>query len=338
MKAVARIGLDIAKNTFQVHGVNAHGAVVMRKQLSRGEVLRFFANVPACVVGIEACAGSHYWARELKGLGHDARLMAGQFVAPYRKSGKNDANDAEAICEAVGRPNMRFVPIKNEEAQAVLTVHRARQLLVSERTALANQIRGLLGEFGIVIAAGLAPLRRRLAQIGAGQQTLPVLARETVGELHDRLRLFDACISQYDRKIEVIARGSEPARRLMRVEGIGPVTSTALVASIGDARAFTNGRQFAAWLGLTPSQHSSGGKSRLGHISKRGNVDLRTLLIHGARSVLQFTSKKTDRKSVWVEALKARSGTNVAAVALAAKQARIIWALLARGTEYQPAT
>jgi len=165
-----------------------------------------------------------------------------------------------------------------------------------------------------------------------------VLARETVGELHDRLRLFDACISQYDKKIEVIARGSEPARRLMRVEGIGPVTSTALVASIGDARAFANGRQFAAWLGLTPSQHSSGGKSRLGHISKRGNVDLRTLLIHGARSVLQFTSKKVDRKSVWVEALKARSGTNVAAVALAAKQARIIWALLARGTEYQPAT
>jgi transposase len=338
MKPVARIGLDIAKNTFQVHGVNAHGAVVMRKQLSRGEVLRFFANVPACVVGIEACAGSHYWARELKRLGHDARLMAGQFVASYRKSGKNDANDAEVICEAVGRPNMRFVPIKNEEAQAVLTVHRARQLLVSERTALANQIRGLLGEFGIVIAAGLAPLRRRLAQIGAGQQALPVLARETVGELHDRLRLLDACISQYDKKIEAIARGSEPARRLMRVEGIGPVTSTALVASVGDARAFTNGRQFAAWLGLTPSQHSSGGRSRLSHISKRGNVDLRTLLIHGARSVLQFTSKKADRKSIWVEALKARSGTNVAAVALAAKQARIIWALLARGTEYQPAT
>lgn len=338
MKSVARIGLDIAKNTFQVHGVNAHGTVVMRKQLSRGEVLRFFANVPACLVGIEACAGSHYWARELQRLGHDARLMAGQFVAAYRKSGKNDANDAEAICEAVGRPNMRFVPIKGEEAQAVLAVHRARQLLISERTALANQIRGLLGEFGIVIAVGLARLRHALAQIGVGHQTLPLLARETVGELHDRLRLLDACISQYDRKIEEIARASEPARRLMRVEGIGPVTSTALVASVGNARAFSNGRQFAAWLGLTPSQHSSGGRSRLGHISKRGNVDLRTLLIHGARSVLQFTSKKTDRKSIWVEALKARSGMNVAAVALAAKQARIIWALLARGTEYLPAT
>jgi len=337
MQTVIRMGLDIAKNAFQVHGVNAQGKVVVRKQLSRGEVRRFFANVPACLVGIEACAGSHYWARELTALGHDARLMAGQFVAAYRKNGKNDANDAEAICEAVGRPNMRFVPVKSEEAQAVLTVHRARQLLVAERTALGNQIRGLLGEFGIVIAAGLAPLRHGLGRIGTGHRALPVLARETVGELHDRLRLLDARITQYDRKIEALARASEPARRLMRVEGIGPVTATALVASVGNARAFKNGRQFAAWLGLTPSQYSSGGKNRLGRITKRGNVDLRTLLIHGTRSLLRLTAKRRDRKSAWVEALKARSGANIAAVALAAKHARIIWALLAHGTEYQPA-
>jgi transposase len=337
MQTVVRMGLDIAKSAFQVHGVNAQGKVVVRKQLSRGEVGRFFANVPACLVGIEACAGAHYWARELAALGHDARLMAGQFVAAYRKNGKNDANDAEAICEAVGRPNMRFVPVKSEEAQAVLTVPRARQLLVAERTALGNQIRGLLGEFGIVMAAGLAPLRHGLGRIGTGHHALPVLARETVGELHDRLRLLDARITQYDQKIGSLARASEPARRLMRVEGIGPVTATALVASVGNARAFKNGRQFAAWLGLTPSQYSSGGKNRLGRITKRGNVDLRTLLIHGTRSLLRLTAKRRDRKSAWVEALKARSGANVAAVALAAKHARIIWALLAHGTEYRPA-
>lgn len=335
---VVRIGLDIAKNIFQVHGVDQHGKAVLKKTLSRGEVLGFFANTPASLIGIEACAGSHYWARELIKLGHDARLMAAQFVSPYRKSGKNDANDAEAICEAVGRPNMRFVPVKSEEAQAVLAVHRARTLTVSERTALVNQVRGLLGEFGIVVGQGIAQARRLLADIGAGGRQLPILARETIGELHDRLRTLDERILAYDRKISALAKACEPARRLMAIEGVGPVTATALVASVGNASAFHSGRQFAAWLGLTPRQNSSGGKTKLGSISKRGDVTLRTLLIHGTRSVLRLTTGKTDHKSIWAEALKERSCANVAAVALAAKNARIIWAMLSRGTEYQVAS
>jgi len=334
---ITRIGLDIAKSVFQLHGVDARGKTVLRKTLARGEVLGFFANRPACLIGIEACAGSHYWARELIKLGHDVRLMAAQFVIPYRKSGKNDATDAEAICEAVGRPNMRFVPVKSEEAQAVLAVHRARALTVSERTALVNQVRGLLGEFGIVASAGIAHARKLLAEIGAGARTLPVLARETFGELHDRLRALDERILAYDRKITALAQQSEAARRLMAIEGIGPVTASAIVASVGPATTFTSGRQFAAWLGLTPRQHSSGGKTVLGGISKRGDVVLRTLLIHGARSVLRLTSARADRKSLWVEGLKARACNNVAAVALAAKNARIIWAMLTRGTDYRVA-
>lgn len=334
---LAHIGLDIAKSVFQLHGVDSRGKPVCKKTLSRSEVLAFFANLPPCRVGIEACAGSHYWARELIKLGHDARLMAAQFVSPYRKSGKNDANDAEAICEAVGRPNMRFVPVKSEEAQAVLAVHRARALTVSERTALVNQVRGLLGEFGIITGAGMAKARQLLARIGAGGGQLPTLARETIGELHDRLRALDERILAYDKKIAALARQSEPATRLMALEGIGPVTATALVASVGNAQVFKSGRQFAAWLGLTPRQNSSGGKTRLGAISKRGDVVLRTLLIHGTRSALQRMADKTDHKSRWAQALKERACANVAAVALAAKNARIIWAMLARGTEYRVA-
>lgn len=337
MKPVARVGLDIAKSVFQLHAVDVHGKPVFRKTLSRGEMLGFFAKLTPCLIGIEACAGSHYWARELIKLGHDARLMAAQFVSPYRKGGKNDANDAEAICEAVGRPNMRFVPVKSEEAQAVLAVHRARALTVSERTALINQVRGLLGEFGIVTGAGTAHARKLLADIGTGARQLPALARETIGELHDRLRALDERILAYDRKISALAKQSEPAQRLMAIEGVGPITATALVASVGNAQAFKNGRQFAAWLGLVPRQNSSGGKTRLGSISKRGDVMLRTLLIHGTRSALQRMANKTDQKSLWAEALKARSCSNVAAVALAAKNARIIWAMLARGTEYRVA-
>lgn len=240
---VACIGLDIAKSVFQVHGVDHRGKPVVKKTLSRSEVLRYFANLPPCLIGIEACAGSHYWARELLKLGHDARLMAAQFVSPYRKNGKNDANDAEAICEAVGRPNMRFVPVKSEEAQAVLTVHRARALTVSERTALINQVRGLLGEFGIVAGAGAAQARKLLAEIGSGARQLPTLARETIADLHDRLRALDQRVLAYDRKITALARRSEPARRLMAIEGVGPVAATVLVASVGNASAFRSGCQ-----------------------------------------------------------------------------------------------
>jgi transposase len=334
---VVRMGLDIAKSVFQVHGVDAHGKTVVRKTLSRSEVLRYFVQCPPCMIGIEACAGAHYWGRELVRLGHDARLMAAQFVRPYRKSGKNDANDAEAICEAAGRPNMRYVPIKSEEAQAVLTVHRARTLLVSERTALSNQVRGLLGEFGLVFGQGMSTLKKKLMRIGSGDFALPVVARETIADLHDRLRTLDTSIALYDRRIAQLARQSESAQRLMQIAGVGPITATAMVASVGNARAFANARQFAAWLGLTPRQYSSGGKTKLGAITKRGDVHLRTLLIHGSRSVL-LRARDNDGKNRWVLNLQARRGANVAAVALAAKHARIIWAMLARGTEYRLAT
>lgn len=333
MQAV-RIGLDIAKSSFQVHGVDAHGKVVIRKQLSRSKMLVYFAQLPPCLVGLEACGGAHYWARELGKLGHDVRLMAVAMIQPYRTNQKNDANDAEAICEAVSRPRTRFVPVKSEAQQAVLTVHRARELLVTERTALANQIRGLLMEYGVVIAQGIQRLRRTLPEVLAAE-TLPVLVREVGTELRERLVELDRRITDYDHRIEQLAKQDEAARRLMQVEGVGPITATALVATLGDGHAFEHGRQFAAWLGLVPTQHSTGGKTVLGRIPKHGNVYLRTLLIHGARAVLQFSAKRSDRKSRWVEAVRGRRGNNIAAVALAAKHARILWALLARGEEYQ---
>jgi transposase len=335
---ITRIGIDLAKNVFQVHGVDHHGKTVLQKQLSRAKVGAFFAGLSPCLIGMEACAGAHYWARELAKHGHNVRLIAAQFVRPYRKNGKNDKNDAEAICEAVGRPNMRFVPVKSLEQQAVLTVHRVRSLRVAERTALVNQLRGLLGEYGIVMARSIARLRRELpAILEDADNNLPDLARIVFAELRLRLLALDRQITDYDRRIEQLAAQSEPAQRLMKLDGIGPLTATAIVASIQDGKCFKNGRQFTAWLGLTPRQHSSGGKARLGGISKRGDVYLRTLLIHGSRSVLLRTHQRTDAKSRWVEALKARSCNNVAAVALAAKHARIIGAMLARNQAYRQA-
>ena len=335
---VTRIGLDIAKSVFQVHGVDEHGKVVTRKQLSRSKVLAYFAQLPVCRIGIEACGSAHYWGRELQKLGHEVRLMAVQLIKPYRTKQKNDRNDAEAICEAVSRPQMRFVPIKTVEQQAVLTVHRAGELLVSERTAVANQIRGLLLEYGVAIAAGIQRLRRELpAVLGATDATLPTLARRVVEELQTRSRELDERITGHDQQIAQLATQSEAAQRLMAVEGVGPITATAVIATVGDAKAFPHGRQFAAWLGLVPKQFSTGGKSVLGRITKQGNVYLRTLLIHGARTVLQSTAQRTDAKSQWVEALRQRRGDNIAAVALAAKHARILWALLAGGQEYRGA-
>jgi transposase len=335
---VARIGLDIAKSVLQVHGVDEHGKVVVRKQLPRGKVLTYFAQLPACRVGMEASGRAHYWGRELQKLGHDVRLMAVQLIKPYRTKPKNDRNEAEAICEAVSRPQMRFVPIKTVEQQAVLTGQRARELLVSERTAGANQIRGLLLEYGITIAAGIQRLRRELpAVLRAEDETLPALVRTVVTELQARLQELDERIAGHDRQIAQVAKQSEAAKRLMQVEGVGPITATARVATVGDAKAFAHGRQFAAWLGLVPKQFSSGGKPVLGRITKHGHVYRRTLLIHGARAVLQSTAKRTNAKSVWVEALRHRRGDNIAAVALAAKHARIVWALLARGQEYRMA-
>jgi len=333
-----RLGLDIAKQVFQVHGVDERGKVGIRKQLARAKVLEFFVQLPPCLIGIEACGSAHYWGRELTKLGHTVKLMATQFVIAYRKRGKNDANDAEAICEAVGRPNMRFVAIKSEEQQSVLMVHRARTLVVASRTAQVNQIRGLLGEFGLVVPKGVARLRRELPGIlEDAENGLPALAREILARLLDQFHDFDTRITAYDRQIRALAEASEPARRLMQIEAIGPQTATAIVASMGDPHVYKNGRGYAASLGITPRQHSSGGKDRLGQITRRGDRYLRTLLVHGARAYLRVVDKKTDAKSDWAKRLKERRHVNVAAVALAAKHARIAWAILAHGTHYRPA-
>jgi transposase len=333
-----RCGLDIAKQVFQVHGVNEHGAVKGRRSLPRAQVLEFFAQLPPCLIGIEACGSAHYWARELSKLGHTVKLMAAQYVKAYHERGKNDVNDAEAICEAVGRPNMRFVAIKSEEQQSVLMVHRARTLTVAGRTAQVNQIRGLLGEFGLVVPRGIWRLRHELPGIlEDAENGVPALAREVLAGLLEQLREADLRIGAYDRQIRALAEASEPARRLMRVESIGAQTATALVATVGDPHVFRNGRGFAAWLGITPRQHSSGGNEQLGPITRQGDGYLRTLLVHGARAYLRVVDKKTDAKSAWVRRLKERRHVNVAAVALAAKHARIAWAILAHGTEYRPA-
>lgn len=333
---IMRIGLDLAKNVFEVFAVDHQERSLLRKTLKRNKVLAFFAQLESCVVGIESCGGAHYWAPELRKLGHEVRMMAPQFVTPYRKSDKNDHNDAEAICEAAGRPNMRFVPIKDEEQQATLTVHRARALLVGERVALVNQIRGFLTEYGIVLPQGRLQVRSRLPDIlGDAENNLPHLAREVFADQYRRLCELDHVIEGYDRKIEAMAKSQEVTKRLMQLEGVGPLTATALVASVGNVREFKNGRQFAAWLGLVPRQRSSGGKARHGRITKRGDVYLRTLLIHGARAVMRFLESRDDRKSQWVKAVRERRGFNKAAVALAAKHERILWAMMSKGTDYQ---
>lgn len=334
---VKRIGIDLAKSVFQVHGVDEHGRGVLRRRLKRSELLEFFAQQPACLLGMEACGSAHYWARELQDLGHTVRLMAPRFVTPYRKNDKNDGNDAEAICEALGRPNMRFVPIKSVEQQAVLSVHRARELLVGQRTALINQIRGLLSEYGIVVGPGAGRLRQALPEIlEDAENALPGLARELFADLQHRLHELDAHVHDYDRRIEALARESAPAQRLMRIDGIGPLTATAMIASIGDGRVFRNGRQFTAWLGLVPRQYSTGGKVRHGRITKRGDGYLRRLLIHGARALMRHLKGRDDPRARWVQALQRRRGFNKAVVALAAKNARVLWAVLAHETDYRP--
>ncbi len=335
---VTTVGLDLAKSVFTLHGVDERGNMVLRKTVRRAKLLELFAQLPACVVGMEACSGAQHWARELRKLGHDPRIMAAEFVEPYRQGGKNDTNDAAAICEAVSRPKMRFVAVKSVEQQAVLAVHRLRQGLVEERTALANRLRGLLTEYGLIVGVGLDRLRHALpAIVEDGENGIPGIAREVFADAARLLTELDVRIGDYDRRIAGLARASEPAQRLMQLEGIGAVTATAIIATVGDATAFGNGRQFAAWLGLTPLQHSTGGKQRLGAMTKHGDVYLRTLLIHGTRAVLRITPQRSDAKSRWVERLRRRRPDNVVAVALAAKHARIIWALLARGQHYRPA-
>ena len=332
---ITTVGIDLAKNVFQVHGVDHHGKVVLKKQLKRAQMAPFFANLSVCLIGIEACGSAHHWARKLQAMGHTVRLMAPQFVKPYVKTNKNDAADAEAICEAVGRPNMRFVPIKNVEQQAVLALHRVRQGLVKARTAQGNQIRGLLAEFGIVIPQGISNIAARVPElIEDASNELPGAFRILIQRLLDHLKELDRQVDELEAQIQAWHRNSELSTKIAQVPGIGPISASALIASIGDARNFDNGRQLAAWLGLVPKQHSTGGKSNLLSISKRGDTYLRTLLIHGARSVIYHAAKKMDSCS-WLSALVSRRNKNVAAVALANKNARIIWALLARDRRYE---
>jgi transposase len=327
VEQITTVGIDLAKNVFSLHGVDALGRTVLRRTVRRDRLTETVAALPACLIGMEACSGAHEWGRRFRCHGHTVKLMAPKFVAPYRKSDKNDGNDAEAVCEAVTRPNMRFVPVKSTEQQALLALHRVRQGFVIERTALINRLRGLLAEFGVVLALRSVTVRRQAAQAA---EALPELARRAIGDLLEQLRLLDERIGAYDKEIEAQARLSEPARRLMKIRGIGATTALAIVATVGNAREFKNGRQFAAWIGLVPGQYSSGGKARLGHISKRGDAYLRNLLVQGARSVLQTAPAHQDRMSRWALELERRRGYYRALVAIANKNARIAWALLAK--------
>lgn len=333
---ITTIGIDLAKNVWQVHGITETGKKILSKPLRPNRALSFFAQMSPCLIGMEACGSAHYWARQLQLQGHTVKLMAPQFVKPYVKTNKNDAADAEAICEAVTRPTMRFVPIKNTEQQSILCVHRARQGFVKARTAQANQIRGLLMEFGITLPQGISHIAARLpAILEDGENELPDVFRHLLQRLVDHLRELDRQVKELETQIQVWHQHNEASRRLASIPGIGPITASALVASIGDARNFKNARQLAAWIGLVPRQYSSGGKQVLQGISKRGDTYLRTLLIHGARSAVRVAEGKTNRTSRWLINLKGRRHKHVVAVALANKNARIVWALLTHQREYQ---
>lgn len=330
------IGMDLAKNVFQVHGSDERGKPLLKKQLKRAQVMPFFANLTLCKIGMEACGSAHYWARKLRALGHTVQLIAPQYVKPFVKRNKSDAADAEAICEAVTRPNMPAVPIKNASQQAILSVHRARQGFVKARTAQANQIRGLLAEFGIVIPQGISHIAKRVPEIiEDGENDLPGSFRLLIQRLVDHLKVLDQQIGELELEIQTWHRENEASKKLAKIPGVGPITASALVASVGDVRSFKNGRQLAAWLGIVPRQHSTGGKPTLLGISKRGDTYLRTLLIHGARAVIRMAEHKPNIDP-WLKKLISRRNKNVAAVALANKNARTIWALLTHDREYNP--
>ena len=334
---ITRIGLDLAKNVFQVFGVDAQDKRVLSRQLKRKEMQAFFQALPACLIGMEACASAHYWAWVLTEMGHSVKLIAPQFVKPYVKGNKNDANDAEAICEAVSRPGMRFVPVKTIEQLHIQARHRVRSELIKQRTAKANQIRGLLAEYGIVIGLGVRCLRHHLPEIlEEAENRLQEDFRLLLTGLRDDLVYLDERIKTEDKAIGTLANTHASARRLQQLRGVGPLVATALIAALGDGRQFRNGRQASAWVGLVPGQHSSGGKQTLLGISKRGDTYLRTLLIHGARAALRAARSKTVPLSLWLQGLCARRNPNVAAVALANKTMRLAWVLLRREEDYDP--
>ena len=336
MTEITTVGLDLAKSVFQIHGADQDGKPVMRKKLRRGQVLGFFAGLSPCLIGLEACASAHYWARELQALGHEVRLIPPQYVKPYVKTNKNDASDAEAICEALTRPTMRFAAIKSAEQQSVLMLHRGRELLVHQRTMLINALRGHCGEFGLVVAQGVSNVTTLIKVIEDHEdERLPALACEALGSLVEQLRMTQIQIQGLEKRLTAWHRANEASRRLATIPGVGVITATALVATIGDALQFHSGRQLAAWLGLVPRQYSSGGKERLGRISKRGDGYLRKLLVHGARTVLLWSRRKKEKRSPWQEALLARRPTNVVLVAMANKTAHVVWALLSRGETFR---
>jgi len=336
MNEVITIGVDLAKSVFQVHGVDAAGETVIRRQLRRSQVLPFFERLPSCLVGMEACATAHHWAREVTALGHDVRLMPARYVKPYVKRNKNDMADAEAICEAVTRPTMRFVEVKTPEQQSVLMLHRTRQLFVRQRTTLINAFRAHLAEFGIVAGVGRHGVEKLVTMIEDGDdERVPPAARDCLLALRDQLVLVKRQILDADRRILAWHRSSEMSRRLEGIPGVGPLIATALVASIPDAHAFGSGRDVAAWIGLVPKQNSTGGKERLGHISKAGNRYLRMLLVVGALSVIRRAKQVGYTRRAWLAELMERRPTKVAAIALANKIARTAWAMMAHGTRYK---
>jgi len=337
MKKVTTIGIDLAKSVFQIHGADAKGRPVFSRRLRRAQVLSFFANRQPCIVGMEACSGAHYWARELLALGHDVRLMPPHYVKPYVKRNKTDAADAEAIAEAVMRPTMRFVPVKSPDQQAVLILHRTRDLLVRQRTQLVNALRAHLAEFGHVIPQGIQNARKLMTLVAeAGGDALPGVAKDVLAALVEQLRETMARIEALEKRLGLWHRSNEVSKRLATIPGIGPITATALIATVGDPAHFKSGRQFAAWIGLTPRERSSGGKQNLGRITRRGDAYLRRLLVHGSRAVVRWRRRKPHDSDPWLGKLMERRHPNVATVAQANKTARIAWAVMIREDVYRP--
>jgi transposase len=335
MGEVSTIGLDIAKSVFQVHGVDGAGAVVIRKRISRLKMLEFFAALPPCLIGIEACPSAHHWSRELQVLGHTVKLMPPSYVKAYLKRSKNDANDAAAICEAVMRPSMRFVATKSEQQQSVLMLHRSRQLLVRQRTMLSNAIRGHMAELGIISAKGRNGTAELLATLANEQDDrIPMAARFSLDVLARQYAVLTKEIGVIERCIHAWHRSCEESQRLQEIPGVGPIVATALIAEVGDWKAFSSGRSLAAWIGLVPRQHSTGGKERLGRISKQGNRHLRWLLVAGAMAVIRY-ARQHGTKRLWLVRLMGRRPTKVAAVALANKIARMAWAMMVHGERFK---
>jgi transposase len=332
---VHTVAIDLAKKVFYLVGTDTTGNILWRKRLTRAALLPFLAQLPPVLIGLEACGGAHYWARRFREQGHEVRLMAPQFVKPFVKSNKNDMRDAEAIAEAVTRPTMRFVPIKNVDQQDIQALHRVRERLMGARTALINEVHGLMHEYGIVIPTGVAKFRQAVVEkLVSAKDTLTALSQEMFGKLVEEFVAVEEQLRYYEHKLESLAQTHPECQRLMTIPGIGPITATALIAAVSSVDVFKNGRQFAAWLGLVPQQHSTGGQTRLFGISKRGDSYVRKLLIHGARATLRWAKLKTDGRSQWRRGLLARRGWNRTAVAVANKNARIVWALLSRGGSY----